>query len=254
MDVDAKPEHRNMAASRMNQISGEDSISAERKNIGIDWNGQLPGRLWLWGNTLPNFGAATVAMVERLITWPFRHSFKHRQDRKLSEKLYAELPSILNWALAGLARLRERGDFPKLPPACQQMNDALLHRHSPIVSFISECTKVTPRASVVKDELCYVFDHFLMHIGVHPVARQTLTSKLEEMHSVADARRARHPKTGERVPIYRGIRLNDEMMIKHYEHDPVLVQVCGGRCMESLKRDPDTNWPIFNAATRDFEP
>jgi len=102
------------SASRMNGISGEDGQTVERKGIG-DWNGKLSARFQIAGNNLPNFGTNTGAMATRLLILPFDVSFAGREDRGLTDKLIAELPGILNWCLAGLDRLRARGDFAEPP-------------------------------------------------------------------------------------------------------------------------------------------
>jgi putative DNA primase/helicase len=98
------------AASRINGISGEDGQTVERKHS-TSWNGVLPTRFLLAGNALPNFRNHTNAMATRLLIIPFDVSFVNREDRDLTGKLMAELPGILNWALAGLDRLRLCGDF-----------------------------------------------------------------------------------------------------------------------------------------------
>ena len=38
-----------------------------------------------------------------------RYNPKYKQDEKLGDKLKAELPGILNWALVGLKRVNKKG-------------------------------------------------------------------------------------------------------------------------------------------------
>src|SRR5258705_6583631 len=101
---------------------------------------KLGVRFTLAGNTLPNFRSHTGAMATRLMIIPFDISFAGREDRSLKDKLKAELPGIMLWALDGLDRLRMCGEFSE-PEASRVAKHRLVYQSDPIHGFIEErCT------------------------------------------------------------------------------------------------------------------
>lgn len=59
-------------------------------------------------NALPDSMDVTHGFFRKLVIVPFPQKFKsNEQDKELTDKLIAELPGILNWAIVGLKRLRE---------------------------------------------------------------------------------------------------------------------------------------------------
>ena len=65
------------------------------------WSGHLPARINILANDRPTLSDASGALSTRFYTFILRVSFLDREDEELSAKLAAEIPSILNWALAG---------------------------------------------------------------------------------------------------------------------------------------------------------
>ncbi len=95
----------NEAASIVNSITGQDRLHIQRKFKGaIDIVPKMHVKI---GNQFPDFGDHAAAIGARMIPIPFRVSFEGREDTKLTDKLLAELPGILYFALAGLRDLRE---------------------------------------------------------------------------------------------------------------------------------------------------
>ena len=86
-------------------------------------------------NELPRFADASGALASRFVILTTKSTFYGKEELDLKEKLRSELPGILNWALAGLTRLRERGRFV-IPQssldALQQMEDLA----SPVAAFV----------------------------------------------------------------------------------------------------------------------
>jgi P4 family phage/plasmid primase-like protien len=95
---------------RLLSISGEDALTIDRKHIDA-WTGRLPTRFVILTNELPRIADTSGALVGRLVTLVLVHSFYGREDPGLTARLLTELPGILNWALHGYRRLRQRGYF-----------------------------------------------------------------------------------------------------------------------------------------------
>lgn len=67
-----------------------------------------------------------------------RETFLGREDLNLSGKLLAELPGILRWALEGLDRLENSGQFTS-PMSSADLRDVVEASGSPIKAFVEEC-------------------------------------------------------------------------------------------------------------------
>lgn len=72
------------------------------------------GKIWWSMNHLPRITDTTMSIWRRFKIIPFRRSFSEKDgsaDINLVDKLMAELPGILNWALLGWERLLNTGRF-----------------------------------------------------------------------------------------------------------------------------------------------
>jgi putative DNA primase/helicase len=76
-----------------------------------------------------------------------QRSFYGAEDHGLAERLLRELPGILNWAIEGHHRLRDRGFFV-LPASSAQVIQELEDLTSPVGAFLRERCEIGPGASV----------------------------------------------------------------------------------------------------------
>ncbi|WP_174263772.1 phage/plasmid primase, P4 family [Hyphomicrobium sp. CS1BSMeth3] len=126
-------------AERLLGISGEDTVQINRKYL-PEWIGRLPTRFVLMTNELPRLADASGALASRFIVLTMAQSFYGKEDRGLYGRLSAELPGILNWAIEGFLRLRQRGYFQQ-PESARDAIDELEALGSPVAAFIKEkCT------------------------------------------------------------------------------------------------------------------
>jgi P4 family phage/plasmid primase-like protien len=80
----------------------------------------------------------------RLKLIPFNRYFKAgSRDEHLLDKLLAELPGILNWALDGLEILNARGRFPDSKAVDQAIEEYRLESN-PVAQWLAEATKPDP--------------------------------------------------------------------------------------------------------------
>lgn len=123
---------------RLLSISGEDMITVDRK-YKPPWTGKLGARFMILSNELPRFGDASGAIANRFVILTMERSWLGRENAGLTPALLAELPGILNWSLAGLERLTERGYLAE-PPSSAEAAVTLADLVSPVAAFIrSEC-------------------------------------------------------------------------------------------------------------------
>jgi putative DNA primase/helicase len=156
---------------RLLSISGEDSITVDRKPIGAR-TGRLPTRFLLLTNELPRFADASGALAGRLILLALTESFYGKEDLGLIDRLLAELPGILNWSIEGWKRLRKRGHF-KQPKSSRDLMQELEDIASPIKAFIRDCCDVDPYVETACDLLYETWRIWCGGQGRNPTAQPT---------------------------------------------------------------------------------
>lgn len=166
------------------RVTGEDAISVERKRK-TDWVGKLTTRFVLMTNILPGIVDAGGAVASRFIVLKFSQSFFGREDTKLTDKLMAELPGILNWSLDGLAMLNERGAFIQ-PAAGVAAVDELIRRTTPILGFIADVLVLDPNAWISKDALYDCYKAWAAEEGMKFTGQKS--NFLSELYSITENR------------------------------------------------------------------
>jgi putative DNA primase/helicase len=133
------------------RISGEDPLTIDRK-YREQVTCTLPTRLMLLSNELPRLRDPSGALAGRMILLQMRESFYGREDRALTDKLLAELPGILLWAIEGWRRLRERQRFSQ-PDSALELLGELHDLTSPLAEFLRDCCLVGPAYNVPRADL-----------------------------------------------------------------------------------------------------
>ena len=132
----------------LKSISGEDTQSVERK-WKSDWTGVLGTRLLILANRAPKLMDTSQALANRFVVFTTPNSFEGREDYKLAEKLAAEAPGILNWALQGLRDLRADGRFI-LPSWAASSQKEVAELGSTVQAFFNECCEFSADGKVGK--------------------------------------------------------------------------------------------------------
>jgi putative DNA primase/helicase len=130
----------NTVAERLLSISGEDRLTIDRK-YQEPWNGRLGVRFLIQSNELPRIADASGALASRFVVLMLDKTFYGKEDLTLTDKLIEELPGILNWALAGMDRLRSRGHF-EMPKSSLDAIRQLEELASPVQAFIRDWCEV----------------------------------------------------------------------------------------------------------------
>jgi len=110
---------------QLKKIIGEDTIQVERK-YRDPFVTQLFCRFTYAGNELPRFHDDQGAFLRRfnLLYYPNDYTkSKTGVDRRLYDKLKAELPGIANWALVGLRRLLKNDGFTQPAATAEHLAD-----------------------------------------------------------------------------------------------------------------------------------
>jgi putative DNA primase/helicase len=132
-------------------VSGEDTLTIDRKHQ-TSVTMKLPTRFMFLTNELPRLTDASGALAGRFMMLRLTNSFYGKENKQLTQKLLGELPGILNWAIEGWKRLRQRGQFVQptsVEDAMRDMEDLA----SPVGAFVRECCVVGPGHRVWVDDL-----------------------------------------------------------------------------------------------------
>jgi putative DNA primase/helicase len=103
-------------------IGGEE-LTAALKNKN-EYSMPVNARFVVAANKMPKFGDTTTGMWEKLFILPFnRYIPEGQRDKGKRERLFKELPGILNFALSGLDRLMENKSLTKVDASQMMVED-----------------------------------------------------------------------------------------------------------------------------------
>jgi len=191
------------------EIIGEDTIQIDRKNR-TPWVGQVRARMMLLSNLEPALTDASGVIVTRWVILPTTTSFLGREDEKLKDKLAAELPGILLWAVKGLRRLNEQRRFTE-PASGRAVAQSMRRSSSPVAAFAEDHIVWVPLADDEegedRSEVWQAWQAWAKHTGRERGSMETLLNALSST-SQAGGVRERRPN-GRRRRWY-GLRLAAE--------------------------------------------
>lgn len=144
-------ENISTVVERLLCVSGEDALTVDRKFLG-SVTMKLPTRFMFLTNELPRLNDASGALAGRFVILRTLRSFYGQEDTALTDKLMTELPGILNWAIEGWRRLRERGRFV-MPPSVEDAVWDMEDLSSPVGAFVREKCVVEAGCRTPVDEL-----------------------------------------------------------------------------------------------------
>ena len=187
------------------RISGEDAVDVNRKNLPALEGVTLRARFVMATNELPAFSDASAALANRFVPFRFTRSFLGSEDQGLTARLLGDLPSILLWALDGLARLRERGYFV-VPESAREISEDLLDQTSPIQSFVSDACVLAEGYKCEKDDLYKAWKEWCEREGRdHPGTKIGFSRQLHA--AFPSIKRCQPRESGTRLSMYSGIGL-----------------------------------------------
>jgi len=150
-------------------------------------------------NQYPNTSDLTHGMLRRAYVLPFDRRFTEKDiDPTLFPSIKKnELPGVLNRALEGLKRLRQKGQF-NIPKACKVEKKKWLVAANPLMSFIDEqCNQgsynddtgefsgLDKNGEPLSQELCVFFQRYTSWCdngGIkNPITKRTLKRNLESL-------------------------------------------------------------------------
>lgn len=136
-------------------------------------------KLFVAGNHKPVIRGGDEGIWRRIDLIPFEVTIAPEQrDLSLGEKLRAELPGILNWALAGCRTWLERGLAP--PPAVTDAVAEYKEDMDILGKWISECCDVGPDLVLPASRAFLDYRFWADDMGLKPWSQVLFGRKLKE--------------------------------------------------------------------------
>ena len=197
---------RAIVTERLLSISGEDTLTIDRKCL-QPVTCKLPARLMLMTNEVPRLNDSSGALASRFIVLRMTKSFYGAEDHGLTDRLLAEMPGILNWAIEGWKRLYDRGHFVQPESSACVIAD-MAHITSPVSKFVEDWCVLDPQAevsvSVLFDRWCEWCEEEKKKPGDKSMFGRDLCALLPELT------KERPREGGKRIWKYSGIRLRSD--------------------------------------------
>lgn len=166
-----------LAEDTLKMIAGSDPLTGSRKFEHT--RTFVPTfKLWLAANNRPKVRDVTIGFWRKVILIPFEANLEGRADPTMPEKLRAELPGILTWALAGCLEYQKQGLNP--PKKCKEATANWRSDNDPLADFL-ETVKVGDGLEVQVSALYQEYERFCTMNKQKPVSQQAF-SPLVEAH------------------------------------------------------------------------
>lgn len=153
----------------------------------------------LAANIFPKITDHSSAFYKRLILLPCDRIFDEKEkNRNLVAQLREELPGILNWAMAGLRRLKERGRFEHhdfMKNAVQELEDD----NNPINTFFDEHIEVVLGAEIEKGILYELFKQWAEKTKTYQLSKNRFGMALYRKYHKHTLKNSSNPETFKRV-------------------------------------------------------
>lgn len=179
-------ESAHWAESRIKSLTGDETLSARYMRQDF-FTFKVTHKHVIAGNFKPRLKGDDYAMVRRLVLVPFAQRFEGaRRDINLPDKLRAEYPGILAWAIEG-ARKWAAGGLA-IPAAVTEASAQYMAEQNDLELWIADCCQRSPQASASAASLYESFKHWKDRNGEHAPSVKTFSQRLERMF---DKRRTR---------------------------------------------------------------
>lgn len=151
---------RSMAEGYIKRIVTGDTINT-RPIYGSPISFKSTAKIWWAMNDKPIVKDTTDSMWRRMKLIPFYRKFEEgiNADVDLPRKLLAELPGILNWAIAGLLRLTLNGRFTK-STASEEAKQQYREEANPVAQWVNTMTVRTSYPATLQGALFKEFSRW----------------------------------------------------------------------------------------------
>ncbi|MFM4993924.1 phage/plasmid primase, P4 family [Aeromonas veronii] len=175
------PEGSRMDENLVKAMTGDDVIVARAPYAKKEMEFRPTFSLVMVGNHKPEIRDTSNGMWRRMLMLPFNASFTKAQlDPMLMEKLRAEMPGILNWAIQGCQMWQEQRLKASIPARLKQDVETYRAESDMVGCFLEECTQARAGAKVPMSEVYAVYSRWAQQNGEWAMKQLALKKKLIE--------------------------------------------------------------------------
>lgn len=192
------------AEARIKQLTGDATLTA-RFMHGNDFTFNVTHKHILAGNFKPRLKGDDHAMVRRMVLIPFTQRFTGtRCDDRLPEKLKAEYPGILAWAIEGARKWASDG--LRIPGSVTDSSREYMAEQNDIELWAEECCDVGEGLRGKSSDLYVSYAAWKQRNGENAGSSKVFSQRLER----------RFPKSkSDGVMVFKGLRLKPD----HQQND-----------------------------------
>lgn len=158
-------------------LTGGDRMTARfMRGDFFDFDPQLT--LMIAGNNQPSFRGVDEAIRARVVLVPFLVTIPpERRDKSLPDKLKAEGPQILRWAIEGAVQWLDKG--LNVPAKVEAASTEYMDDEDTLAQFLTDETTQDPAGFVTTTDLHERFSFWCGRQGLHPWTLRTLQKDMK---------------------------------------------------------------------------
>jgi putative DNA primase/helicase len=195
---------RTLCLQTLLEIIGNDHVQINRK-FKSALSALLTCRITIASNQLPQLPDESLALSARMMVLSFTQSFLGKEEKGLKATLRGEMSGISLWALRGLARLLENGEFTE-PRDAQRMREDFANLVCPIAEFAETWVYMDANQTIPLDGLFEAWKNYAEERDTHRRTKQWLYNQLKVRFPTIDRETA--VINGRTVKIVTGLGLH----------------------------------------------
>jgi P4 family phage/plasmid primase-like protien len=194
-------EGKRLAETLVKQMTGGDKMKARFMRADFfEWT--PTHKLFLAANHRPEIRGTDYAIWRRIHMVPFTVTIpKAERDGRLPAKLLAELPGILNWAIAGCLDWQRNG--LGVPQAVRDATEEYRAEQDILADFLAERCVIDPQTWAAASDLYRAYSEWCDAGGTKPLSGTAFGTRLAERGHTTDRRQVGN----KRVRVRLGLRL-----------------------------------------------
>jgi putative DNA primase/helicase len=189
------------AESRIKELTGDETLTARFMRQDY-FEFPMTHKHVIVGNYKPRLKGGDAALARRFVLIPFLTKFEGAgRDPHMIEKLRAEAPAVLAWAIQGSVKWYAEG--LAIPSSVASASNEYMAENDDLQIWLEECCVLTPDAKTQATPLFGNYLAWLKARGQHPTSMKTWSDRMTAVPSV------RKDKSNG-LKVYRGIGLRAE--------------------------------------------
>lgn len=164
------------AEARIKELTGDETLTA-RFMRQDNFTFTMSHKHLIAGNHKPRLKGGDPAMARRMVLLPFLQKFEGAaKDAKLPEKLKAEAPGIMAWAIEGARKWY--ADGLAIPGKVEDASRDYMVEHDDIAMWIEECCKIDAGTHARSSDLYASFRRWKQSRGEHEPSQTVWGEKM----------------------------------------------------------------------------